>query len=346
MRQRFAAAAEARLAYFVPSLESAEAWAASLPKYRDDLKQLLGWPWTEVAEPEPPALRREAVGRDEFGTIERVHAEALPGVSMYGLLFLPEHDDKPVPLRGLVIAQHGGLGTPELVANFFRIANYGDLVNRLRQRGLAVLAPQVTRWAPDFHPGPEDEITPGAQPDRGDPAGLNPGQWHGMLTATGGTLLGLESFGILRLLDAALAMPELQDTPVGMFGLSYGGMLTLLTSALEPRIRVAAASACMNDGSPQAVMHDLAWPGGLRQFAPAELGGLICPRPLALEIGRGDDHIIVANAAAAVGHVSSWYARLGIADRLLYHEHAGGHEIDRADDAVFDFVDRHLSAGS
>ncbi|MEM6391912.1 MAG: alpha/beta hydrolase [Planctomycetota bacterium] len=341
IRQRFRAAAEARYGYFQPSTDSPPAWADSVEGYREDLRRLLGWPLVHTKADPNPALKRQAVVEDEHGTIERIHAEALPGWWMYALLFLPTPINPSTP-PPLVIAQHGGGGTPELAANLFRTGNYGDMVNRLRQRGLAVVAPQCARWSPEFDPELPQDFTSQTPAPTADPAGLHPRQWHAMLTATGGSLVALESFGIQRLLTAALNLPELQNSRVGMLGLSYGGMLTLLTAALDTRIAAAAPSACLHDGSNQALMHDLAWPAGLTRFTAAELAGLICPRPLALEIGKNDTHHIVAKAEPQAQRVRSFYTELGIPDRFLFNHHDGKHEIDTSSDTVFDFLDQHL----
>src|SRR5262249_30110127 len=75
-------------------------------------------------------------------------------------------------------------------------------------------------------------------------------------------------------------------------GLSYGGRMTMLTAALEPRVRVAVVSGALN------VMQERVAgrygcgaqviPGLLRYGDVPEIGGLIAPRPCVWEVGSRD----------------------------------------------------------
>ncbi len=61
---------------------------------------------------------------------------------MYGILFVRGKDHK----RPLVIAQHGGLGTPEMCSGFFDSENYNDMTRRILQKGVNVFCPQLYLW--------------------------------------------------------------------------------------------------------------------------------------------------------------------------------------------------------
>ena len=76
---------------------------------------------------------------------------------------------------------------------------------------------------------------------------------------------------------------------LGCVGLSYGGRMTMLTAALEPRIRVAAISGALN-----AMQERISGPyscgaqviPGLLQFGDTpEIASLIAPRPCVWEVG-------------------------------------------------------------
>lgn len=338
LRDRFAAATSARRAYFVPSTTSVDAWADSMERYRADLRGLLGWPLDDasLADRQTPAVRRELVGEDSDGRIERVWVEALPGWWVYTIVLTP------IGVAGVAcpvaIVQHGGLGTPELACGFHGPGQYRDVPRRLVRRGCVVVAPQTWRWSEKYEADPAWRETP---TPRGEPAGKVPDEIDGMLRATGGSKLALEVFATMRLIDAMPQLDQCDPERIGMAGLSYGGMLTLLATGLDTRIRVGLSSAALNDGSNVGKMADLAWPGGLTRFAGAELAALACPRPLFLELGREDEHIIMANAHGEADRVAGWYDQLGIAERLRVHWHPGAHAFAE-DDAGVDFLAGHL----
>src|SRR5205085_5131738 len=63
------------------------------------------------------------------------------------------------------------------------------------------------------------------------------------LRLVGTSLTAVEIAKITRSLDVILKRPEVDPKRVAMVGLSYGGYYTLVTAALEPRVR-AAVSSC------------------------------------------------------------------------------------------------------
>ena len=77
---------------------------------------------------------------------------------------------------------------------------------------------------------------------------------------------------------------------LGCVGLSLGGRMTMLTTALEPRLKVAVISGALNCMQERAAMDGGAGgcqtiPGLLEYGDFPEIGGLIAPRP-ALWAGR------------------------------------------------------------
>lgn len=131
------------------ALRSPSAWQTFTAQARLELTDALGWPLGgRVKQNRVPRARVKKVGRDAYGRIERIWIPTGFGPSLYGLLFLSETTN-PAPL---VIAQHGGQGTPEICSSFFPSSNYNDMVLRFRKRGVAVFAPQLYLWAPEFGP--------------------------------------------------------------------------------------------------------------------------------------------------------------------------------------------------
>jgi dienelactone hydrolase len=113
-------------------------------------------------------------------------------------------------------------------------------------------------------------------------------------------------------------------------GLSYGGRMSMLTTALEPRIRVAVVSGALN------VMQERiagryscgaqVIPGLLRYGDVPEIGGLIAPRPCVWEVGNRDRLIAPKWADQALARMRRAYRAFDAEDRLQIDRFDGGHE--------------------
>lgn len=308
-----------RQRFFRPDLSSVAGYEASAAEYRKQLAGMLGWPLAGAESAGVPAVSSRAVGRDALGRISRLWIETLPGVRTYGLLFQP-HRKGRLPL---VIAQHGGLGTPEVCSGFFGSENYNDMTRRVLRRGVAVFAPQLMLWNPKrFGPEHRNDLV-----DR-------------RLKQVGGSLAALELFRISRCLDALLDRRDVDPERVGMIGLSYGGFYTLFAAALDVRIRAAVSSCFVNDRT-RYDHADWSWFGAANRFLDAEVGALVCPRALCVEVGRRDELFDVRGARAEARKIAAVYRRLGLSRQYRYREHPGSHELDR-DPGGIDFLCRHL----
>lgn len=305
--------------FFQPDLTSIPGYEVSVAEYRKELVKILGWPLTEADQDDIPSVSVKPVGEDALGCISRVWIAALPHVRTYGLFFRP-HGKGRFPL---VISQHGGLGTPELCSGFFGSANYNDMTRRVLRRGVAVFAPQLLLWDPNtFGPKYDKDNV-----DRD-------------LKQIGGSLAALELYRISRSLTYFTRRKDIDPARIGMIGLSYGGFYTLFAAALDPRIRVALSSCFFNDRRTYG-WPDWSWFNSANRLLDAEVGALVCPRPLYIEVGRKDDLFDVRRARPEARKLATFYHTLGLAERFRYKEHAGGHELDRADDGI-DFLCRHL----
>jgi dienelactone hydrolase len=113
-------------------------------------------------------------------------------------------------------------------------------------------------------------------------------------------------------------------------GLSYGGRMTMLTAALEPRVRVAVVSGALN------VMQERVGgryscgaqviPGLLRYGDVPEVASLIAPRDCVWEVGSRDKLIAPRWADEALARTRRAYQALGAEDRLHLDRFEGGHE--------------------
>jgi len=313
----------ARAAFFAPDTRSVEAYAASTGPLRAELKKLLGWPLTDEALCAQPAklLSETFAAEDEVSRIFRLQWEVMPGVPFYTMLFLPKTEEP----HTLVISQHGGQGTPEITDGFYKeSANYHYMTRRIRQRGFAVLAPQLYLWTPE------------AGPERDRPL------LDIRLKEIGGSITAFEVFCLQRVLDAMLAREDIRSEPVGMCGLSYGGFYTLFTTALDTRIR-AAVSSCFFNQRYSVHFSDWSWLGSGFKFQDEQIAGLICPRPLYVEVGRKDELFQVEKAEELAPKAAAWWEALGLGEDFRFNVHGAGHDFD-TDEAGLDFLEQRLRA--
>jgi dienelactone hydrolase len=116
---------------------------------------------------------------------------------------------------------------------------------------------------------------------------------------------------------------------IGCAGLSYGGRMTMLTTAMEPRIRVACVSGALNLMQERvAVRYSCGAqviPGLLAYGDVPEIGSLIAPRPCVWETGNQDGLIKSDWAQQAMLRMQRAYAAFGAESKLIRDEFEGGH---------------------
>ena len=234
-------------------------------RYREDLAKMLGWPLVNHDDKEPPICTAHKLSDEDGYSIYRLEFEILDGVKMTGLFFKADSTEK----RPLVIVQHGGLGTPELISGVYgNTSNYNDMLMRVRNHGVHVFAPQVLLWSEDYN----------VEFDRK--------EIDASLKRVGSSITAIEVHGIRRILDYF----ETQEyvSCFGMGGMSYGGFYTLYTTALEKRIK--AALSCSFFNSRDAVhWTDWVWHNSGYCFDDAEVACLAYPRKLCLMMGDSDN---------------------------------------------------------
>lgn len=240
-------------------------------KYRKDFKDMLGWPLTEKQEHSIPEARTERLSKDGLCSIYRISIKVLDNFYMTGLLF--QKDDQKRPL---VIAQHGGKGTPELVGNLYGDTdNYNHMIERLLSYNVNVFAPQLLLWESSYQ------------------VKNNRDALDARLKRVGSSITALEIYGITRLLDYF----ETQDYvgSFGMVGLSYGGFYTLFTAAVDTRIKAAISCSFFNSRKKYAWI-DWTWFRAAQMFSDAEIACLVYPRKLCIEVGINDELFDIEDA--------------------------------------------------
>ena len=291
--------------------------------YPNDLEEkrraycdMLGWPLN--APPEPgfaPRGEYAFLGRDEQADVYRVTVEALPGFRFGGVLFRLRGEGA----RPLVISQHGGLGTPELVGGMYRggdTANYNDMTRRVLARGAHVYSPQLLLWDREAYHIHYDRK-----------------EIDNRLKQLGGSISALEIFAIMRALDVLTAEPWVDAGRVGMVGLSYGGFYTLFTAAADTRVKSCVAAGFFNDRIRYDWL-DWTWKDAARTFLDAEVGALVAPRGLHLQLGTRDNLFAERPAREEYARLRRYYERAGCPDRLSMEFFDGTHEFSRSEETI------------
>lgn len=130
-------------------------------------------------------------------------------------------------------------------------------------------------------------------------------------------------------LELLMQQDEVDADRLGCVGLSYGGRMTMLAAAVEPRIKAAAISGALNMmqeriSQPYSCGAQII-PGLLNHGDTPEIGALIAPRHAVWEAGLRDGLAKAPWADEAMARIGRAYQALGAADRLLVDRFDGGH---------------------
>jgi dienelactone hydrolase len=166
------------------------------------------------------------------------------------------------------------------------------------------------------------------------------------LRLVGTSLTAVEIAKITRSLDVLLTRPEVDASRVAMVGLSYGGYYTIVTAAIDQRIKVSVCSCYygVQEGRYErdelSIPTDFQFKDRFTFFRDSDIVALICPRALQIQAGSKDglDHREPGRLLAPLS--GTFYSRLGVADRFQHLVFEGGHEFH--DQSAWDFVKKHL----
>lgn len=132
---------------------------------------------------------------------------------------------------------------------------------------------------------------------------------------------------------------------IGCVGLSYGGRMTMLTAAIEPRIRAAVPSGALNvmqeriEGRYSCGAQVI--PGLLEYGDVPEIAGLIAPRPALWEVGNQDGLMVKERIGPAWQRIERVYRAWGAGDRLEMDRFDGPHRWNG--ERAYPFLDRVLA---
>ena len=282
---------------------------ADTEKYREDFKKLLGWPLTEARPKELPEVTFTELSKEEGYTIYRAQFKIFDELCMVGLLFKMDGDGA----KPMVIAQHGGQGTPESMSGIYgSTTNYNDMLTRIIKYGVHAFAPMVLLWR-DNYEVPYDRHA-----------------FDARLKRVGSSITAIEIYGIQRIMDYFEAQSYVSN--FGMIGLSYGGFYTLFTTAVDTRIRSALSCAFFNtrDAYPWI---DWTWFDFADKFDDAEIACLTYPRKLCIAIGDHDELFECKNGERSFERVKEICAGVGT-DWVNFIVFEGKHEFIKDDEPI------------
>ncbi len=131
-------------------------------------------------------------------------------------------------------------------------------------------------------------------------------------------------------IDLLQSRPEVNAQAIGCAGLSYGGRMSMMVSAVDPRIRVAAVSGALNLLQERMMLRHSCGsqmiPGLLQYGDYSEIGSLIAPRPCVWETGSHDSLIVPKWDDLFRERLGRAYTALGAANNLHFDRFEGGHQ--------------------
>jgi dienelactone hydrolase len=298
------------------SADDARRWQA---EFAAKLRELLG-PHQPPAKYESVLERR--VEKPTHVREERVlTAEGVPPLPFH--LLLPKDAGKKRP-GVLAVHGHGPFGH-DAVAGIDDTAERRediekykyDYGRKLVERGYVVAAPCLT---------PFGRRLGNDKTKRGDACTLA----NLLLQHVGKLLIAENLRDCLWTFEALASHPAVDAERLGCVGLSYGGRMTTLTAALEPRVRVAVIAGAMNVFQERAMSGATSGcqviPGLLNFGDMPEVGALIAPRPCLWTVGDADRLLKPDWVEKFHERLNRVYSAFGAADQLSVDRFAGGHE--------------------
>ncbi|HSV73165.1 MAG TPA: alpha/beta hydrolase family protein [Chthonomonadales bacterium] len=150
----------------------------------------------------------------------------------------------------------------------------------------------------------------------------------------GETVAGWRVWDAMRALDVLGAMREVDPRRLVTMGISGGGLTSLWTASLDPRVRACVVSGYLSTfrGSILAVDHcvDNYVPGILRCLEMPDIAALVAPRLLFAESGADDAIFPLASFHAACDRVRAAYAACGCPERFAFEAFDGDHRFHGA----------------
>lgn len=278
-------------------------------KYLSDFKKILGDPLFDRKR--MVDVQKIFVACDGQGYIYRTVFSFEKNIKFYGMLFVPFDVKGKIPL---VVAVHGGDGTPELMSDIYGENYYSHITRRLLERNVAVFCPQLLIWDGKVFGDKFDRFEIDAK-----------------FKAMGSSMTSFECECMRGALDYLLALDFVDEKRVGITGLSYGAYYAIVTAILDERINSVYSACVFNDrikySRPDFVYFNMA-----DRFLDAEMASLVSPRALYIEAGKNDGIFSPAGAENEYDRLKKYYADSPA--KLVFKITNTGHKYDITDEGL------------
>jgi cephalosporin-C deacetylase-like acetyl esterase len=280
----------------------------------------------------PPAGKRDPVPATVTGVVDRagyrvekLHYQSLPNLHVTANLYLPKTATPAAPRPGvLYVCGHAPNQKVHYQAHPRRLAELGfpTLIVETVQLG------EVT----GYHHGCYRE------------GWFN---WY----SRGYSPAAIELLNGIRGLDLLAARPEVDESRLGLSGISGGGAVTWYIAAADERVK-ACSPVC---GTATLASHirdrvidghcDCMWWINTRLWDLADVAALIAPRPLLIASANQDGIFPIHAIREVHSQLERLYRTLDRAENLRLVETPGGHSYhERSRTAIFSWFLRHLTS--
>ena len=266
-----------------------------------NLKECLG-PFPE----KPVPLNSRVISTEKFEkfTLHRVIYDSRSDSPVPAYLLIPHGIREKSPA---VLCIHGHV--PEGKANLvFGDGQYGVPYGReLAEQGLVTLCPDNAGMGERAHPSGGCDFL-----------------WR-RLNLLGHDLTGYRVYDLIRSVDYLQSLSEVDETRIGIAGLSGGCWLGIVHAALDPRVQAAILSGYFTTFAQTSwfghcICHH---PKGIGELCEMpDITGLIAPRPIFVEWGNQDTSRPVHPAFEITQKI---YSVANAEDQITLHEFEGGH---------------------
>ncbi|HID21712.1 MAG TPA: hypothetical protein EYP14_04850, partial [Planctomycetaceae bacterium] len=147
------------------------------------------------------------------------------------------------------------------------------------------------------------------------------------------TLMGERLWDLIRVVDLATSLPEVDPARIGCAGLSLGGEMAMWLGAMDQRIAATVSSGFLTTMENLRKGHCMCWdfPGLQRRYEFSDIYALIAPRPLQCQNGQKErlpHGFPVSLARQAMAEIRRAYRAAGHEDRVELVVHPDGHVFD------------------
>lgn len=287
-------------------------------------------------------LDAEVVQSVDFGshTREQIVFDTRSNLSATGYLLLPKSRPRPLPAvvcfsgHGRGVSDILGLGDDGAPRAERGVSYAKEYALQCVERGYATFAVEQLGFG-----SRRDEAARRAGPNENS---CRPAACSALLF--GQSMAGWRVWDAVRSIDYLRTRSEIDGARIATLGASGGGTTSLLTAAVDERVRVAVVSAYFNTfrDSIISISHcpDNYVPGLATDMELHDIAGLVAPRGLFVESGRGDRIFPIVGFERAADEARRIYGAFATPERFGHQVHEGAHEFHGV--GAFDFLSRWL----